>query len=1157
MKRLIQFAGALPFFFAVFLNAFVDLGHKIVIQNTVFKLYDDSLQVTLTAVVNGLILLPFILLLSPAGFVADRFAKPRVMQLAAWAAVVLCAGITAFYYLGWFELAFAMTFLLAAQSAIYSPAKLGILKEMFGKARLGEANGIVSALSIVAILTGIFAFSILFEMGFPKEDNLTAGQVLHAIAPIGWVLLASAVLELVMMYRLPHLPASGASEPFSWGHWLSGRLFARDLQPLSQSRVIWLSVIGLAMFWSVGQVMLAAFPAFIKMRTGVDNTIWVQGVLACAGVGIAMGSMFAGKVSRDHIETGLLPVGAVGIAIGLLYLPHVSGLGMAAISFLWIGFMGGMFIVPLNALVQFHADSKALGKVLAANNWVQNVCMLTFLLITVAFSLLGWSSQSLLQLISLVALVGGIYTIYQLPQSLTRFLLGSILSRRYRVHVQGMKNLPARGGVLLLGNHVSWIDWAILQIASPRPIRFVMIRNIYSRWYLKWFFDLFGCIPIEQGPRSRDALKTVSEKLNKGEVVCLFPEGTISRTGHLAAFRKGFERACEDAGDDVVIVPFYLRGLWGSQFSRSSNRLQKQRAVGLSRDLVVAFGSPIAKTSTAEEVKQRVLDVSIASWQEYVEELPDLGQQWVASAKRFRGRALLSDSLGTELTATQALTGSAIFARRIRRLTSRQNVALLLPTTAGAMICNMAVPLAGKTLVNLNYTAGVDAMLSAVEQAGVDLVITSEKFLRKLEGRGLDTAALRENARLVMVEDIRETISLVEKVFTAALCKFLPASLLKIVIGHRADPASTAAIVFSSGSEGAPKGIMLSHRNIMANVKQISDVLNVEDDDVMLANLPLFHAFGMTAAQFLPLLEGIPVVAHPDPTDALGGAKQIALHRATIMFGTTTFLRMYARNKKVHPLMLKSLRLIVAGAEKLSADVREQFKLKFNKDIYEGYGATETTPVASVNLPDCLGIQDWKVQQGSKPGSVGLPLPGSSCRIVDPETFESLPVGESGMILIGGHQVMQGYLNQPEKTAEVIREMEGIRWYVTGDKGRIDEDGFLFIEDRYSRFAKVAGEMVPLGKIEQALLPLLPPVEEGDALPEIVAVNLPDPGKGEKVILLTTVALERDAVREAIAAHGLPSLANPADIQQVDAIPKLGSGKTDFAGAKKLAMGEG
>jgi acyl-[acyl-carrier-protein]-phospholipid O-acyltransferase/long-chain-fatty-acid--[acyl-carrier-protein] ligase len=243
------------------------------------------------------------------------------------------------------------------------------------------------------------------------------------------------------------------------------------------------------------------------------------------------------------------------------------------------------------------------------------------------------------------------------------------------------------------------------------------------------------------------------------------------------------------------------------------------------------------------------------------------------------------------------------------------------------------------------------------------------------------------------------------------------------------DIDSPAAILFSSGSEGIPKGVMLSHRNIMSNLKQVSDILNVDDQDIIMGILPLFHAFGLTVSTFMPMVEGLPIICHPDPTDTVNIAKAIAHYRVTILLGTATFLRLYIKNTRVHPLMLESLRLVVAGAEKLSHEVREAFKLKFNKDIYEGYGATETTPVASCNVPDFLDVNYWSVQTGNKVGTVGMPLPGSSFRIVDPVSLQELPTGEDGLILIGGTQIMLGYLNDPLKTQQAIIQIDGRRWY--------------------------------------------------------------------------------------------------------------------------------
>jgi acyl-[acyl-carrier-protein]-phospholipid O-acyltransferase/long-chain-fatty-acid--[acyl-carrier-protein] ligase len=316
----------------------------------------------------------------------------------------------------------------------------------------------------------------------------------------------------------------------------------------------------------------------------------------------------------------------------------------------------------------------------------------------------------------------------------------------------------------------------------------------------------------------------------------------------------------------------------------------------------------------------------------------------------------------------------------------------------------------------------------------------------------------------------------------------------------------------------------------------------------MLSNLPLFHAFGLTATTALPLLEGIPMVCHPDPTDVMGNAKAIARYRATVLCSTSTFLRLYVRNRRVHPLMLESLRIVVAGAERLSPDVQQAFALKFNKRIYEGYGATETTPVASVNVPDAIEIDNWKVQTGSKPGTVGMPLPGTSFRIVDPVSMEPLATNQDGLILIGGVQVMKGYLNDPERTSEAVVELDGQRWYKTGDKGHLDDDGFLTIVDRYSRFAKLGGEMISLSAVEEQVRHAI-----GEPELELCAVNLPDAKKGERVVLLLEQGQDADAVRAKLLAADISPLLIPAEIRSVAAVPKLGSGKTDFAAAKQLA----
>ena len=1144
MSKLFKFRGFLPYIAMIFLNAFVDLGHKIVIQNTIFKVYDGQEQIILTAIVNALILLPFILLLSPAGFCADKFPKNKVMRISAWVAVGITLCITLFYYMGWFWPAFAMTFMLALQSAFYSPAKYGYIKEVVGKDNLAAANGVVQAATTIAILTGIFAFSILFEHFLADAVFTDTALLLENIAPIGWALVIFSVIELAVAYALPQKQPVDEAMNFDWKNYTKGSYLKENVRVVTNREVIFLSVIGLSVFWSLSQVMLAAFPAHAKETMDIMNTVLIQGTLACAGIGIMIGSIIAGRISRTHIETGIIPIGSVGIALCLIALPAVDNIYFQMLNFMAWGMFGGLMLIPFNALIQFHSDEDEVGRVLAGNNFIQNIFMLSFLGLTVLFAVMGMNSVGLFNILLIVATVGTVYTIYKLPQSLVRFIISYIIGHRYRLEVLGLKNMPEKGGVLMLGNHISWIDWGIIQMASPRPIRFVMIRNIYERWYLKWFLDIFNVIPVSAGA-SKGALEEINKSLNNGDVVCLFPEGTISRTGQLAEFQRGYEKAAEDA--NAVILPFYIRGLWGSWFSRSSEKLKNLRSTGIKHDIIVSFGELLPIETTPETLKKRIFDLSIDSWEHYTHRLPTIGSAFIDTAKSNSDELAVADSIAGFLTGNKFLTAVICFSRLIKKHSPEQNIGLLLPASSAGCIANMATILRGKTVVNLNFTASREALQGAVTKAGIKSIYTSRKFMEKLAKKGVDLNDAFPDSQFIYMEDLKNEISKTTSLRTLLTVMALPAGLLKLVYCKKVDINSPAAILFSSGSEGTPKGVMLSHRNIMSNLKQISDMLNTQDTDVIMASLPLFHAIGLTVTTFMPLVEGIPMVCHPDPTDAVNIAKAIAKYRATVMIGTSTFLRLYTKNRRIHPLMLESLRIVIAGAEKLRPDVREAFKLKFNKDIYEGYGATETTPVASVNIQDALDVNYWQVQMGNKVGTVGMPLPGSSFRIVDPESLEELPTEEDGLILIGGTQVMLGYLDDEEKTNEVITEIEGKRWYKTGDKGHLDKDGFLTIVDRYSRFAKLGGEMVSLTAVEETVRNALDKPEL-----ELVAINLPDEKKGEKIVMLITEGIKLEEVKKAMLDAKANPLMIPSEVKAVDEIPKLGSGKTDFKMAKKL-----
>ena len=1145
MKHLFTHKGFLPYIVIVFLNAFMDLGHKIIIQNTIFKTYDGQEQVILTAIVNGLILLPFILLFSPSGYLSDRYPKQRVMRYSALFAVAATVMISLSYYMGWFWGAFALTLLLATQSAIYSPAKYGYIRELVGDENIAQANAMVQAITIIAILGGTFVFSALFELLLPAE-GMTPVEIMPYMTVLGLALIVLAIVEWLFTYKLPEKYIGDNSQTFRLSNYLNGSYLVKNFLAIKGNQTIWLSIIGLSVFWAISQVILAAFPAYAKEVFNENNTVMIQGMLACTGIGIMLGSVIAGRMSRAYIELGLIPVGALGITLGLFFLPAIDSYLVLGGLFLLVGVAGGLFIIPLNALIQYSASEDRLGVVLAGNNWIQNITMLSFLVLTAMFAVAGIDSVGLFYILTITALLGSLYTIKKLPHSLARILASLIIRRRYRIDVLGFENLPKKGGVLLLGNHISWIDWAMVQIACPRPVRFVMLRSIYERWYLKPFFKFFGAVPISAG-NSKTSLETVNACLKNGEVVCLFPEGAISRNGHLGQFRTGYERAVE--GVDGVIVPFYLRGFWGSWLSRSrSGKLHSNTASGLRRDIIVAFGRPLSIDTKADDLKQKVFELSIDAWQLHTGRLDNVALAWLKTAKSHLAETSMIDSSGSSLSNARMIAATTAFARKIRQKSQQQNVGILLPSSSAAIIANLAVMLNGKTAVNLNYTSSAEAVKAGIANAEIKMVYTSEKFVKKLAQKGINVEAMLEQVQVINMEAVKKEITMPELLARFVMAYVLPAALIYRISGRPIDIESPAQILFSSGSEGVPKGIVLTHRNIMGNIKQISDVLNTQADDVVMASLPPFHSFGLTVTSLLPMVEGIPAVCHPDPTDALNVAKAVARYQATIMCGTATFLRLYTRNRKVDPLMFDSLRVVVAGAEKLSQDVREAFELKFKKTIYEGYGATETTPVASVNIPDKMDTSNWKPQVGQKTGTVGLPLPGSCFRIVDPETLETLPIGEDGLILISGGQVMQGYLNDAAKTEQAIVELDGRRWYRTGDKGYVDNDGFLTIVDRYSRFAKIGGEMVSLGAVEEAIKSVI-----DDKECDLAAASLKDDKKGEKVVVLVSEGFDTEAIRQKMVDAGVNPLMIPSMFYAVPELPKLGSGKTDFSAIRKLA----
>lgn len=1138
---LFKIKSFLPYILIVFINVVVDTAHKITIQNTVIKAYDGDTLMILSAIVNALMLIPFVLLFSPSGFISDKYSKAIVIRYASFAAIVITALITISYILGLWYLAFGLTIVLAIQAAIYSPAKYGIIKDIVGEQNLGEANGFVQAVTITAILLSGLFFSVLFEMFF--INTLSPNETITHMVPIGIIMVILSAIEFILSFKLSVNKKVLNKVHFSISKYTNLVYLKQNVKIIFENKSILRSIIGLSFFWGIGQLLISVIPAHYKEITHSSNAVAIQSIMALSAVGVMIGSFVAGRLSKKRIELGIVPLGNIGIFVSLLIFSFASSafwLGVASFGF---GFFGGLFIVPLNALIQFLSPQKSLGTILAGNNFIQNIAMIGFLFLSIIVVWLGMSSSIILFIVATLAFFVSLFVIKQIPHLFARIMLLPILKTRYKFTLHGLENLPSRGGVLMLGNHISWIDWLILQSATPRPIKFVMEKTFYQKWYIKSFLDFFQVIPISASG-SKKALEIIRERLDNGEVVALFPEGRISFNGQMNEFKKGFELAI--SGTKHKIVPFYIHGLWGSTFSKANSYFKSMAREGDKRDVRVAFGEPLESDANIFMVKQSVVALSREVWQESMMQEESLMNSWLRWAKARPFKRSIVDSLGSDLNNLKVMTGVFLFSKIFRKY-NEKNVGVLLPSSAIGSIVNLALFIIGKRPVNLNYTLSPHIMLMALNQGEISHIITSEKFLEKLEGKGFDFRDVM-GERIVTLEQLGGSIKKSQKTKILIEALVAPQWWLKFRYFDYISMEDTATILFSSGSEGHPKGIELTHRNLIANIKQVAALFQYGENDVMLNSLPIFHSFGLTVTTLLPLCEGVPMASVADPTDSVAIGKMVARYNATILFATPTFLRLYTLNKKLDPLMFASLRMVVAGAEKLKPEIRKAFKEKFGIGLLEGYGATETSPVVSCNMPNALDLDTMQVIVCNKEGTIGQPIPGTLIKIVDPDSLKCLGLNEDGLILVGGAQVMKGYFNDPEKTKEAIVEIDGVRYYKTGDKGHIDEDGFLSIVDRYSRFAKIGGEMISLGQVEMLIDRIF-----GDELTSVV-VAIEDDKKGEQIVLLHNSQLSPQEIQKRIKESPLIPLMQPSFHFYVDDFPKLASGKTDFKKAKEITL---
>jgi acyl-[acyl-carrier-protein]-phospholipid O-acyltransferase/long-chain-fatty-acid--[acyl-carrier-protein] ligase len=721
-----------------------------------------------------------------------------------------------------------------------------------------------------------------------------------------------------------------------------------------------------------------------------------------------------------------------------------------------------------------------------------------------------------------------------------RFLGLGLARLIYRVTAIGVEHLPA-GGFLLLPNHITWVDAIVLMLASPRPIRFIIDEGVYRNRFLHPVLRAVGCIPITSR-KAKDAMRDAAAKIRAGEIVCLFPEGELSRSGSLLRLRRGYKIIARQA--EAPVVPVWLDRLWGSIFSFQGGRFFTKWPGSVPYRVMVAFGKALpAEAADIATVREELLKIGEFCYSQRPTLRGHLARACLRGLKRRPFRIAITDGLDNTSLSRGKLLGVAIaLSRHLRRACPERRIGVVLPPGKGGVVANLAVALAGKIPVNLNFTSARDSIESAKEQAGLNTIITARAFAKRLEDFPWTPQIIYLDEILPEMKRAIAGWWLLGLVMPAGML----AQLLRIPrVGDRAE----AILLFTSGSSGKPKGVALTHRNILANVSQFAVMLDAKKDDVLLASLPFFHSFGCTVTLWYPLIEGVRTASYPNPLEAGKIASLVERQAVTVMLATPTFLRAYLRKAELP--QLRSLRLLITGAEKLPDELVKAFEARFGKEVLQGYGLTETSPVVSVNLPEPKPTKPGQsVQPCNRLGSAGKLLPGMAAEIRDADTGRRGSLRDTGMLWLRGPNIFEGYLDAPEKTAEVLHD----GWFKTGDIGRFDEDGFLYIEGRLSRFSKIGGEMVPHEAIEQKIVSILPTSEHSERM--IAIVGVADAAKGEALVLLSSVDLDLPNVRAALFEIGVPNLWIPKTVRRVDAIPVLASGKLDLAGCKALAAEE-
>ncbi len=1078
---------------------------------------------------SAVFVLPYLLVSGLAGNLCDAVDKARVVRATRLAEIGLAGLAGTAVLIESAPLALLAIFLYGCQSAIFGPAKYAILPQHLPEGRLTAANAWIESSTFIAILAGMLFGGIAGSFG--DTGTIAAGFAVAALAGV----LASRFV--------PAAPPSPDAAPLRFNPLRAG---LDALAVVRRRREVFLSVLGISWFWAVGLVVISVFPDVAKSVLGVDELV-ANFLVGAFVVGIALGSIAASKLVGHEITGRLAPVGALGMAVALIDLGLGAGavgaqgatapLGLAeflrteggirvVLDLVGIAAAGGLFSVPLYTILQARSAAEARSAAIAGNNVTNALVMMAVAAPTGILLAAGVSVQAVMVTLGIANIAVALVAIKLIPHDVVKGIGRRLLRLVFRARVSGMENYgDPRSPAVVIANHTSFLDAVLIGCLLPgRPV-FAVNSRIARKWWVRPASLLFDLLPVD--PTSPFSVRRMVQRVRDGDRLVIFPEGRLTATGALMKVYDGSGLIA--ALGEVPVIPVRIDGAQHTIFARTRGKLRTK----LFPKIALSVLSPKDISVPEGMIGRRRRAHAGARLQDIMTEMVyrtspvdrSLFGALIDARKANGNLPVLEDIERKPARYRRVLTGAFALGRTLaRRSVQGERLGVLLPNAIGSVIVFFALQAFGRVPAMLNFSTGAGNMAAAVRAAELRTILTSRRFVEAARLEGL-VATLADRAEIVYLEDLRPEIGLAGRLF-GLLGGFLPSLAWRLAGGHRAAVDDEAVVLFTSGSEGTPKGVSLSHRNIQANRFQVSAMVDFTAKDVVLNALPLFHSFGLTVGLIVPLLAGVRVVLYPSPLHYRIVPEMAYDTNATILFGTDTFLSGYAR--MAHAYDFNSVRYIFAGAERVRPETRRVWADKFGVRILEGYGCTETAPILAINTP-----------LRNRPGSVGRLLPGVETRIEPVEGIE-----EGGRLFVRGPNVMRGYL-RAEAPGVLEPPQEG--WHDTGDVVSLDDDGFLSIAGRAKRFAKVAGEMVSLAAVEALASELWP-----DALH--AAVALPHDRKGEQVVLVTDHGTAAAPVLAQFARErGAAEIMVPRTLVPVEKMPVLGAGKIDHAGAKTLA----